>query len=196
MSNHDIDPLPTRTLTSDEQIRAYANPTRMTILGLLAKEKDSVSGIARQLGVHPANLTHHFKILQKTGLIELVEKRDTGRNLEKLYRATAYHFIVETGEQPTTQKMLALSILRDNLTAALTMLDDPADKRTVLGALKVVRLHPKDVETFAQKLLDLLEAFEDHASETGDVYSLNVSLYPTKAGDSPPREITLRTDRK
>ena len=196
MSNYDINPIPTQTLTSDEQIRAYVNPTRMTILSMLAKEKDSVSGIARQLGVHPANLTHHFKILEKTGLIELVEKRETGRNLEKYYRAKAYHFVVNAGEQPANQKVQALSILRDNLTSALHTLGDPSDERIVLGSLKAVRLHPEDVEEFAQKLLDLLEEFEDHAAETGDFYSLNVSLYPTEAGNLPPQRITIRTDEK
>jgi DNA-binding transcriptional ArsR family regulator len=196
MSNYDIDPSPTQTLTTDEQIRAYANPTRMTILALLAQEKDSVSGVARQLGVHPANLTHHFKLLEKTGLIVLVEKRETGKNLEKYYRAQAYHFTVSTGGQPANQKVLALSILRDNLTAALQTLADPTDERIVLGALKTVRLHPEDVEKFSQKLLDLLEEFEDHAAEAGEVYSLNVSLYPTEAGHIPPQRVIIRADEK
>ncbi|MDO9121366.1 MAG: helix-turn-helix domain-containing protein, partial [Anaerolineaceae bacterium] len=61
------------TINSDEQIRAYINPTRMTILSYLAKEKQSVSMIAQLLKVHPANLTHHFKVLEKVGLIKLVE---------------------------------------------------------------------------------------------------------------------------
>ncbi len=196
MSNYDIEPSSTQTLTTDEQIRAYVNPTRMTILALLAQEKGSVSGIARQLGVHPANLTHHFKLLEKNSLITLVEKRETGRNLEKYYRATAYHFIVNTDEPPANQKALALSILRDNLTTALHTLTDPADERIVLGAVKTVRLHPEDVEKFAQKLFDLLAEFDDHAAEMGDAYSLNISLYPTEVGNLPPREITIRTDGK
>jgi len=194
MSNYDIDPSPTQTLTSDEQIRAYANPTRMTILALLAKEKESVSGIARQLGVHPANLTHHFKLLEKTGLIELVEKRETGKNLEKYYRATAYHFTVSASDQLANQKALALSILRDNLTSALHTLTDPDDERIVLGSVKTVCLHPDDIARFAQKLLDLLEEFEDNAAEDGEFYSLNVSLYPTEATSLPSQEITIRTD--
>jgi DNA-binding transcriptional ArsR family regulator len=194
MSNYDISPLQILTLTTDEQIRAYVNPTRMTILALLAQEKASVSGVARQLGVHPANLTHHFKLLEKTGLIDLVEKRETGKNLEKYYRAKAYNFTVSASDQPTDQKLLALSILRDNLTSALKTLADPSDERAVLGVLKSVRLHPEDVEKFGEKLLALSEEFASHAAETGVVYSLNVSLYPTEAGNAPAREIFIRTD--
>jgi DNA-binding transcriptional ArsR family regulator len=194
MSNYNIDPSPVQALTTNEEIRAYVNPTRMTILALLAQEKHSVSGVARQLGVHPANITHHFKLLEKVGLIELVEKRETGKNLEKYYRAKAYQFIVNASDQPVDQKLLVLSILRDNLTAALQTLADPNDERAVLGVLKAVRLHPDDVEKFGKRLLALSEEFVGHAAETGVVYSLNASLYPTDAGDAPAREIIIRTD--
>lgn len=196
MSNYDTPPAPVQTLTSAEQIRAYVNPTRMTILALLAQEKRSVSGVARQLGVHPANLTHHFKLLEKTRLIELVEKRETGKNLEKYYRARAYQYIVSASEQPSDQKLLALSILRDNLNAALQALTDPNDERAVLGVLKSVRLRPEDVEIFGAKLLALTDEFANHATETGDVYSLNVSMYPTLAGTAPAQEIIIRSDEK
>lgn len=196
MSNYDLSPSPVLTLTSDEQIRAYVNPTRMTILALLAQAKKSVSGVARQLGVHPANLTHHFKLLEKTGLIELVEKRETGKNLEKFYRARAYQFIISTSDQPTNKKLLVLSILRDNLNAALQAFTDPKDERAVLGVLKSVRLHPDDVEAFSAKLMALADEFASHAAETGEIYSLNVSLYPTIAGNAPVSEIVIRSDEK
>ena len=194
MSNYDITPSQVQVIASHEQIRAYVNPTRMTILALLAQEKHSVSGVARRLGVHPANLTHHFKLLEKAGLIELVEKRDTGRNLEKYYRAKAYHFTVSPSNQLADQKLLALYILQDNLTTALQALSNQDDDRDVLAVLKTVRLRSEDVQKFEQKLLALAEAFEEHAAEAGVVYSLNASLYPTLAENLPTREITIRTD--
>lgn len=192
MPNNDIDPSPLFTLTTDGQIRAYVNPTRMTILAMLAQEKKSVSGVARLLGVHPANITHHFKLLEKHGLIELVEKRETGKNLEKLYRAKAYQFVFSWKGGANEQKLLALSILRDNLSAALQSLTNPEDQRPVLGILKSVRLKPEDVEMFGNRLQQLADEFVLHAAEAGDAYSLNVSLYPTEAGSAPTREIILR----
>jgi DNA-binding transcriptional ArsR family regulator len=194
MSIYDLTPIPVQALTTHEQVRAYVNPTRITILVLLAQEKSSVSKVARQLGVHPANLTHHFKLLEKSGLIELVEKRDTGKNLEKYYRAKAYHFTVNTSNEPLDQKLLVLSILRDNLTAALQTLTHQADDQNVLGVLKTVRLSPEDVQKFGQKLLALAEEFGRCAAETGVVYSLNASFYPTLAENLPTREITIRTE--
>jgi DNA-binding transcriptional ArsR family regulator len=195
MSTYDITPSPTQILNTNEQIRAYVNPTRMTILALLGQEKHSVSGIARQLNVHPANLTHHFKLLEKVGLIKLVEKRETGKNLEKFYRAVAYAFSINAGEESANKKMLALAILRDNLSAALHSLNNPSDERDVLGVLKTVRLSPKDIVKFEQRLLDLANEFGESSSEAGIAYSLNASLYPTEAGNLPAQEIKIQVEK-
>jgi DNA-binding transcriptional ArsR family regulator len=195
MSNYDITPSPDQVLTHEEQVRAYVNPTRMTILAFLAREKDSVSGVARRLNVHPANLTHHFKLLEKVGLIQLVEKRETGKNLEKLYRAVAYHFTVNAGDGISNKQVLGLSILRDNLTAAMQSLASQPDDRMVLGVLKTVRLSPKDIKKFQQKLLDLAEEFGRSSTDNGMVYSLNGSLYPTEAGPLPAQEISIRVEK-
>jgi DNA-binding transcriptional ArsR family regulator len=195
MSNYDISPSPSMTLTTNEQIRAYVNPTRMTILALLAQEKQSVSGVARQLNVHPANLTHHFKLMEKLELIKLVEKRETGKNLEKFYRAVAYNFTINPGDESANKKTLALAILRDNLTAALHTLNNPSDERDVLGVLKTVRLSPKDIVKFEQKLLELANEFGESSTITGIAYSLNASLYPTEAGNLPEQEIKIQVEK-
>ncbi len=194
MSTYDITPTPEQALTTAEQVRAYVNPTRMTILAYLSQEKDSVSGVARRLQVHPANLTHHFKLLEKVGLIKLVEKRETGKNLEKKYRASAHHYTIHIDGEISNKKLVALSILRDNLTAALHTLNKKEDDRNVLAILKTVRISLKDVTRFEQKLLTLSEEFEKRSSENGIAYSLNASLYPTEVGDLPRQEISIRPE--
>lgn len=182
------------TLTEENQIRAYIHPTRMVILELLGREKQSVSRVARHLGVHPANLTHHFKLLEKVGLIKLVEKRDTGKNLEKYYRAVAYHFTVDQVEAPVSQQVLALSILRDNLTMALQSLKRKGDEQTALGVLLNLRLTAEDVVELEQALAKLLEEFSTRRTDTGSVYTLNLSLYPGEIEQVPAQEIMLRED--
>jgi DNA-binding transcriptional ArsR family regulator len=194
MSNYNIVPSPTLELSANDQIRAYVNPTRMTILASLAREKNSVSGIARKLKVHPANITHHFKLLEKVGLIKLVEKRETGKNLEKFYRSVAYHFTINARGETTNKKVLALAILRDNLISAVQTINDPSDDRDVMGLLKTVRLRPKDIVKFEKKLLALFNEFERSSSETGITYNLLAGLYPIDVGDLPPQRINIRVD--
>ncbi len=184
----------TMILSTDEQIRAYVNPTRMTILAYLAKEKQSVSMVAAQLKVHPANLTHHFKLLEKTGLIKLVEKRETGKNLEKLYQAAAYQFIVDAENETTNKQVLGLIILRDNLNGSIQALKNQSADKDVLAVIKTVRIEARTLERFEKRLLELADEFGNSSSEKGEVYSLNASLYPTEAGNVPAREVSIRVD--
>lgn len=191
MSNDNpFTPAPSLALEDEGQIRAYVHPTRMTILAILAREAQTVTGVARELGVHPANLTHHVKRLEKTGLIRLVEKRDTGRNLEKYYRAVAHSFTVApTGPADPQaagldQAVLALAILRDNLNAAILALK-PArrpgpDLPYVLGLLAGARVRPEALEQFTQRLAGLVEEFGHLDDEAGQAYTLNLSLYPAE----------------
>ena len=190
----DFTPEPNQILINDEQIRAFVNPTRMTILTMLAREKCSVSVIARRFKVHPANLTHHFKLLEKAGLIKLVEKRDTGKNLEKLYRAVAIHFTIGPTGDIQNKKVLALSILRDNLTTATQTVGQAPPEQDVLAILKTVRISPKDLSKIERKLSDLAKSFEGSASSNGIGYSLNLSLYPTDVGDMPAQEIRIEAE--
>lgn len=195
MSNYDIQPIATMIITTDEQIRAYVNPTRMTILAYLAKEKQSVSMIAAQLKVHPANLTHHFKMLEKAGLIKLVEKRETGKNLEKLYRAAAFQFIVDAENETTNKQVLGLIILRDNLNTTIQALKNQTEEKDVLAVIKTVRIGQSDLARFGERLLALANEFGNSSSEEGEVYSLNASLYPTDAGNVPTQEISIRAEK-
>jgi DNA-binding transcriptional ArsR family regulator len=197
MSTYDISPQPDLVIRSEEQIRAYVHPTRMVILDLLAKEKMTVTGIARQLDTHPANITHHIKQLEKASLIVLVEKRETGKNLEKYYRAVAFHFTVSSGEVEGSNKgVLALSILRDNLNTAIRNLKTGSSKEGeppfVYGLLHAIHLSQTDLEAFATKLGALIDEFDQASSPEGQLFNLNISLYPGETTASPGREVFIR----
>ncbi len=192
MPNYDFTPVTMMALSDKNQIRAFIHPTRMSILEMLGREKQSVSGIARVLGVHPANLTHHFKLLEKTGLIKLVEKKDTGKNLEKMYRAVAYHFSVSlAGESLENKKVLALSILHDNLTAAIQALRSRGEEELVFGLLKDMRLGPEDAAAFQRRLMKLLDEYAARRPRDGAAYTVNISFYPGDAAPGSAQEIFI-----
>lgn len=183
--NNDIKPKQLYNLTDAEQIKAYVHPTRMMLLQLLAKERRTISSIAKELGVHPANITHHFKLLEKNGLICLVEKRDTGKNLEKYYRAIAFNFIVKPdAENKICKSALALSVLRDNLSTAVKTVTDSED-RHVLALLGAVKLNPEKFEELEKRLSELFDEFKAYSQKEGISYSLNISLYPNDINCSP-----------
>lgn len=186
---NDFKPGQLYTLTNSDQIKAYVHPTRIILLRLMAKEKRTISGIARENGVHPANITHHFKILEKAGLIRLVEKRDTGKNLEKYYRAIAYNFVVKpeaiNDGKEANKKALALSILKDSLSVAVKTVQDGD---TVLALLGTVRLKPEDVLRLIARLNEVFSEFKGCDSAEGIPYNINLSIYPGDFDSALPGE--------
>jgi DNA-binding transcriptional ArsR family regulator len=174
---------PARVLSEPDRVRAYVHPVRMALLTLLAAEPRTASSVARELGVHPANLTHHFKRLLAARLIRLVETRDTGRNLEKYYRAVARTFVVRpTSRRPASRSALALSVLRENLDAALHG-DGP---REAVALLRTARLRPSDWTRFAARLRELVRSFGSADSASGRSCTLAVGLYTEVAPSASP----------
>ena len=189
---NDLTPQRTVELSDTEKVKAYVHPVRMTILGLLAKEKRTVSNVAKELAVHPANITHHFKLLEKTGLIRLVEKRDIGKTIEKYYRASAFNYAVNLEKESASgKKALALSMLSDDLSAAAGHIRD-GDNRPVIALLKNARLTAADAVRFTNKLRKLVDDFAERDSDEGTSFNISVSLYPNDSPATCQNEIVIK----
>ncbi len=167
-----------RTLRTDAEIGAYLNRTRMDILRELRNGPATGSQLAQKLGVHPANLTRHIRTLVEAGLAELVEKRDTGRVLEKYYAATADSFDVAPQPSLHSPHKLALDFVRSDLSAALIELGDDA-QGSVVAFLASARIAEEDVAAFHAKLTSLIADFQAADRREGTAYHLNLSLYPS-----------------
>ncbi|MFF5972032.1 helix-turn-helix domain-containing protein [Streptomyces sp. NPDC012769] len=74
-------------LTDPRALRAYAHPTRMTLVGLLRRSGPLTATQAAELtGESVASCSYHLRILAKYGL---VEEAPGGKGREKPWRATA-----------------------------------------------------------------------------------------------------------
>ncbi len=167
-----------RTLTTEAEISAYLHRSRMAILDVLRDGAATATQIAARLGVHPANLTRHIRVLESAGLVALVEKRDTGRNLEKYYAATAGSFIVAPDTTSlTAPHKIALTFARSELSAALARLPDELASPVVASALEV-RISPDNAKAFAEELARLGERFAAADESDGEAYQLVLALYP------------------
>lgn len=191
MYNEKKNPLPVMTCVSSNQIKAYVNPTRIVILNMLIKEKRTVTSVAKELNVHPANLTHHFKLLEKTGLIKLVEKKDTGKNLEKYYRAVAINYIVSPNSTTGLNKnAIALSILNNDLTSTISNMPKN-DKRIVVALLASVKLLPDDIKILVNELKKIIAKYKKLNNKNGITYNINLSTYPNEINMNPNKNIII-----
>jgi len=178
-------------LTDSKQIKAYVHPTRINILTMLANKKLTISNVAKKLKVHPANITHHFKLLEKVGLIVLVEKRDIGQNIEKYYRSVARNFVVSFDKPgKISKKAFALSILRDDLSSGISTIRKD-HKHEVIALIKVAKILPSDVKPLQKKIMKLIEEFARRHTDKGTAYTMNISVYPNETDFVGHEEIII-----
>ncbi len=191
MANIRLEPKKLLVLKESSQVKAYVHPTRIAILRMLAAKKRTVSNVARELGVHPANITHHFKLLERVGLIRLVERRDIGKNIEKYYRSVARNFVVSFDKPgKSSKKVLALSILRNDLSTAISTVRRD-DQHKVIALIKIARILPNDVKSLQKKIMKLIREFTRYDSAKGKAYTINISVYPNETDYVSREEIII-----
>jgi DNA-binding transcriptional ArsR family regulator len=185
-------PVPVLKLSTAEQVRAYAHPVRMSILSLLADEPLTLSQTAGRLDVHPANLSRHFRLLERAGLITLVEKRETGRNLEKYYRAAALSYAPDTeGLGPAGRRAAALGTLRDELSAAMRWVPAAAPDADLIVLMSAARVAPADRARFYERLKALEREFVSSGKPDGDSYCIGLALFPTAVGSGAGNDFII-----
>ena len=79
---------PAHVIDTPERFKAFAHPLRQDLLARLDQPR-SVTALASELGVSPARLYHHVKVLEEVGLIEVAGTRRVRSNDERLYARVA-----------------------------------------------------------------------------------------------------------
>lgn len=78
-----------------QQIKVLTDPRRLQILRFLMTEPATLTQLGEAFGEHPARVRHHLKLLEKIGLVELVEERVVRGFVEKYYQARARAFLFQ-----------------------------------------------------------------------------------------------------
>lgn len=78
-----------------ERAATVLHPLRRQILTALG-EPGSASSVAEVLGLPRQKVNYHVRQLESEGLVEEVEERRRGNCVERLVRATARHFILDS----------------------------------------------------------------------------------------------------
>ncbi len=104
--------LPARLpITTMEQMKAIADPTRDRILGIIQQQPATAKQIADKLKMAPGTINHHLQVLEAAGLAKVVARRLIHGIVAKYYTRTArifeYRFAPEiVGEESIDLQML------------------------------------------------------------------------------------------
>jgi putative molybdopterin biosynthesis protein len=101
-----------KRVVSEEAIKLLGDPTRLAILRILIAGQATISQIGVQIAIHPAQVRHHIKLLEKEGLVELVSVLSVKKFVEKYYRATSKMFLINVAilsEPPEHEQLVILA---------------------------------------------------------------------------------------
>lgn len=182
-----------------ETLKVLADPLRISIMEYLGKP-GTVKEVARRLDKPPTKLYYHFNLLEKHGLIQMVETRIVSGIIEKHYQVAARVFRLEKGLlSPGSAEFdenldVTLSSLfenvRDDIHSSIangiveTGTSAP-DHRRLLMTQAHFHLTPEQARMFYARLMSLLEEYgldEAEVNEDAQPYKLLLLLHPSARG--------------
>lgn len=183
-----------------ETLRVVADPLRAQILEVLNLEPLTVKQVAEKLGLATSKLYYHINLMEKHGLIKVVDTRIVSGIIEKHYRAAAadldidpslLSFSTDEGKENINTLMTATidatreDILR-SLQARIFDLEQGAAEypRRVVITRQLSRLPEKRADEFHGRLRALMQEFEQAekdapADEALHPYALTIAFYPS-----------------
>ena len=181
---------------------------RGQIIEVLLDTPHTIKQTAAKLGLAPSKLYYHFNLLEKHGLIRVVETRKVANLEEKHYQAAAARFEVapgllatHTAEGKANANEVLLGILDTtrqdmarSLQARYFQLEQGASEHPlrVLLTRLVSRLDEAQVADFQARLCALLKDFEsaDCPPETPEArpYAFTAALYPSFYFEETPHD--------
>jgi predicted ArsR family transcriptional regulator len=181
-----------------EILKIVADPLRSQIIETLLDTPHTVKQVADKLGLSPSKLYYHFNLLEKHGVIEVVETRMVANLVEKCYQATSTSIEVapdlmtistEEGKAAVNDIIIGtIDTTRDDLLRSLQaryfQLDQgaPAHPHRVMVARQVSRITEAQAQNFQERLEALLKEFEqsDASPDTANTmpYAFTAAFYP------------------
>jgi DNA-binding transcriptional ArsR family regulator len=171
-----------------EGLRAVSDDQRHRILALLIADPLAARAIASQLGMPRTKVYYHLKLLEKNGFIRPVEERLVGRRVERIYRAVARVFRVDTeliGRAGAPGIARARAQILENALVDFRSRSigrsDPHREDATLIARVFVRLRPEQLAALRQKIRRLIDGL-DTTQQQGIPIELAVAMFAIDPG--------------
>lgn len=178
MSNNtpDYEIADTVEVSTTAQLRAFADPLRMTLLDLVLERAATVAELAEAVERPKSTVAHHVGVLVDAGLMRVVRTRRVRAIDERFYGRTGRSIYTSVRRRPgDTGTPVCINGL--SLAAAESV---PAHEADVLRTtLRHARIPRERAAEFWERVEDLILAFAQLPREGDTVYGFAVGLYPT-----------------
>jgi DNA-binding transcriptional ArsR family regulator len=189
-----------------ETLKVLADPLRLRIRELLA-QPSTVKQIAAELGIPATKLYYHVNLLEKHGLITVVESRLVSGIMERVYQVTAYrvqvapHLLTGDAQNDDTLTRSIISVFnnarQDLLNAIASGAVDASTSSEVHQGAKIVSLRISLTDEQARSLFALIDSVIDEFTKISDSnrdahapntrpHRLFSAIFPTQPPDAAP----------
>ncbi|WP_420643969.1 helix-turn-helix domain-containing protein [Candidatus Leptofilum sp.] len=175
-----------------ETLKVIAHSTRLNILQSL-KHPKTVKEVAKLLKLPATKLYYHVNLMEKHGLIQVVETNIVSGILEKKYQVVAHHYRIDNRlltEQPTAtpelEQMLTtiFNVTETEIrrTVEQTEQNPFAEEATGILYRASLRLTPEQHAEFYGRLKIILDEITEQSSGEANseqsIYGLTIAYYP------------------
>jgi DNA-binding transcriptional ArsR family regulator len=167
-------------------LKALADPLRLRILLALAQEAKTVKQLAAELGSGPTKLYYHVNMLERNGLIEVVERQLVSGIEQRRYAAVAESWTVSPDMASSIVPSGVIGALLNVVRAELELaLDEPSsvppgEPGSTVPMLLLTRLAlaPGDVRVAQERLFAALDEYRNDAvGADGKFYNTFLTAY-------------------
>lgn len=158
------------------QLRALADPLRMTLLDLVLERAATVAELAAALRRPKSSVAHHVNVLADAGLLRVVRTRKVRAIEERFYGRTGRTIHISVRRRPgDTGTPVCINGL--SVAAAESLPAHEADD--LYTTLRHVRIPREQAAVFWKRVEDLTREFSQLPREGDTVYGFAAGLYPT-----------------
>ncbi|MGO9063311.1 MAG: ArsR/SmtB family transcription factor [Myxococcaceae bacterium] len=175
---------PLHGITTLAALRAVSDDQRQRILTLLILEPRGARDLASQLRMSRPKVYYHLNLLEQHGLIRVVAQRVRGRQVERVYRAVARAFRVESSLLGGRARRGAMSARAQIFRNAVKDFEEvgefsPEQSQLTLVSRVLLRLRPAQVAELRRRLVAILDDL-DTTQQDGEPTELVMALFPTE----------------
>lgn len=170
------------------RLRALADPLRFRIFENLLAEPRTAKQMAQHIGTQPTRLYHHFRVLEKVGLIQAAGTRQKRGTVEKYFKA-AIDRIEVGGTSLGSAGGVVPALIEGALGSTLADMRHAGTPRTTRSrepraCLKryLIRATPEQATEIHARLEAIAELCEQASADAGEkVFGVTLAFYESPA---------------